>query len=183
MKKKNYSTPTIHNVAVIPGHSQYLVYDNGQIFSIRSGRFLTQFVTGKNHFAVQLDGENVYVHRLVAEAFIPNPNGYDCVHHIDGNPENNDVSNLMWIARSDHQRMHMLGKTHNVKPVMRVSDGAIFPSASAASRAIGLNDAAVANSIAKRIRAGGSYWCYVEEEDADIWEDEPDYEGRNIFED
>lgn len=44
------------------------------------------------------------VHRLVAEAFLPNPNNLPEVNHIDENPENNVVTNLEWSSRLDNQR-------------------------------------------------------------------------------
>lgn len=41
---------------------------------------------------------NFFIHRLVAKAFIPNPNNYPIINHIDENPLNNNVDNLEWCS-------------------------------------------------------------------------------------
>ena len=55
---------------------------------------------GYSRIMLYKDGKGtIYrVHRLVAEAFIPNPNGFPCVNHKDENPSNNDVTNLEWCT-------------------------------------------------------------------------------------
>lgn len=43
-----------------------------------------------------------YIHRMVAEAFIPNPNNFTDVNHKDGNKQNNCVDNLEWVSHSQN---------------------------------------------------------------------------------
>lgn len=80
----------------------YVVSSKGEIWSNYKNDFLIPQDNGIGYMKVVLrvDGKpkNVYVHRLVAECFLPNPKGLKEVNHIDGNKRNNNLSNLEWCT-------------------------------------------------------------------------------------
>lgn len=81
----------------------YEISNWGNIRSLKFGRKLNPVVNSSGYKLISLSkegkGKSFSVHRLVAEAFIPNSNNYPCINHKDENKTNNHVSNLEWCTQ------------------------------------------------------------------------------------
>lgn len=86
----------------------YEVSDRGKVRSVKRKTILKETDNGLGYMRVMVsvNGKyrNVYVHRLVAEVFVDNPNHYDEINHIDENKTNNVYTNLEWCTHLYNMR-------------------------------------------------------------------------------
>ena len=103
------------------------------------------------------------VHRLIATAFIPNPNNLPEVNHKDGNKSNNSINNLEWCSRGDNVRHAYKTGLLATKPVRCVETGTVFPSVTAGLKFCGgRNKGRIRKSaMDNRYTAYGYHWEYV----------------------
>lgn len=83
----------------------YRIYDDGRVMSEKTGRYYKGTIrNGYRWFDLNWKHKRFArsQHRLVAEAFIDNPNHYEYVHHINGNRLDNRIENLQWVTASEN---------------------------------------------------------------------------------
>ena len=87
------------------GYGYYFISNKGRVLSLYNNkpRVLNQFnCNGYNY--VSISGKDRRVNRLVANAFLPNPNFLPVVHHKDCNKLCNELNNLEWTTHSDNTK-------------------------------------------------------------------------------
>ena len=84
----------------------YKISNLGNVYSIVKNKILKPTNNGNNYLIIGLRKNHIrknhYIHRLVAEAFIPNPNNYKEINHLDYNKKNNVIDNLSWCTRKEN---------------------------------------------------------------------------------
>lgn len=90
----------------IKDYDNYYIYDTGDVYNQSTQKMLEGSIGegGYKYYRLSKNGvkKMFYAHRLVAEAFIDNPNNLPLVNHLDGNKLNNDISNLEWASYSEN---------------------------------------------------------------------------------
>ena len=114
---KGYETIyMISNKGRIKTVSRYIVYRKGTAAVFVKGRILNPVVNKRGYVHIRLNDKKDYsIHRLVALAFIDNPDNLPTIDHIDGNKQNNRVDNLEWVTyKENNQRAYDLGLKHRI---------------------------------------------------------------------
>lgn len=105
----------------------------------------------------------VRIHRLVAEAFVnnPNPKKYNIINHIDGDKTNNMFTNLEWC-----DNRHNSNYPGHWRKVYCFDLDEYFKSITEASIRTGISRCNISKACSGQLlQAGGMWWCYAEEKD------------------
>lgn len=162
----------------------YKVSDNGDVYSLNKRGFSGLYklkkevdICGYHRVSLCKNGKHTHkrVNRLVAEAFIPNPENKPIVNHIDYNKENNSVTNLEWVTQRENV-------THSAK-VGRYSNNRakeIFSldnemrvkrhrSLTDASKETGVDIGNIVRACNSKSRKCGNYLWFRTEREAILW--------------
>lgn len=108
----------------IQNFEDYTISVDGKIFSKRKNKYLKQTINKNGYCKVTLQKDKnkkmFSVHRLVANAFIPNCYNLPQVNHINGNKQDNRVENLEWVtAKENMNKAVKIGLFENVKEIQK----------------------------------------------------------------
>lgn len=136
----------------IDGYPHLVVSSTGRVISLTHTKELKPFKSNRGYLRISLCKnqtiKSVHLHRLVAEAFIPNPDNLSDVDHIDGNKLNNNVENLQWLSRENNIRKAGDARNKGSKPIICLESGKIYKSVHQASKELHIPQATI-SAIAK----------------------------------
>ena len=100
----------------IDGIENYSVSDHGNVRNEKTGKNLKGSYNDQGYIRVCLNNNKIkhhkYIHKLVAEAFLLNPENKKCVDHIDNNKQNNHLINLRFATAKENGQNRSINKNN-----------------------------------------------------------------------
>ena len=158
-----YQVSNLGRVRSIPRSGKHCTRKEAKIMflSDRKGyKAITLYKSGKR--------KTISVHKLVAEAFVPNTKSKPVINHVNGDRADNRAENLEWVTQSENvQHSFDVLKNYNTdnKSVVCIETGEIFKSMTEASIQTGANRTRIGKCCANKPHchtAGGYHWRYKE---------------------
>ena len=150
-----------------PRDPRVKVSNKGNVISCKRGACSPYKVWDNGHGYQQVGAGRSpqYVHRMVAETWIDNPNHYKEVNHIDGDKDNNRVENLEWATRGQNIRhSYRTGLNKRATPIRIVETDEVFESQAECARRIGVSQGNISDCLAgRRSTCRGYHFEYVED--------------------
>ena len=154
---------------------KYAVSNLGNVMNAKTGRILKPTLDRYGYYYVCLSVNNKRqykkIHRLVASAFIDNPEGKQCIDHIDGNRTNNNAENLRWVTPKENTnnpitlqniKNNCIPPTPIKKEVLCVSTNKVFESTVDAGKYYNLDSSSIGKCCrGERKLCGGYEWQYI----------------------
>lgn len=147
----------------------YAITEDGRVWSYKSNKFLRLGYHHSGYLNVRLFKDNVgksySVHRLVAEAYISNPNKYPYVNHKDENKTNNSVDNLEWCT-AEYNNKYGTRRDRATEKLQKsiycIELDKVFSNAYEAAEQLNLKRPNIWCALSGRSKtAGGYHWRYV----------------------
>ena len=89
-------------------NNKYIVYKNGKVVNLKKQKIINPYYDKRGRARISLckngGKNNILLHRLIAEYFIPNPQNKPYINHIDNNPSNNNILNLEWCTQKENMQ-------------------------------------------------------------------------------
>ena len=149
----------------------YAITEDGQVWGYKRKRFLKPIINKDGYLYVNLSKNGKYksyrIHKLVAEAFIPNPNNLPQVGHKDEIRNNNEIYNLYWTNQKDNNNYGLHNERSakaREKAIYCIELDKVFSSQKEAAKELNLSAGNICSCLKGRNNTcGGYHWEYKKE--------------------